>query len=413
MRHLSVTTYIHILFTVALSILAVTLYFFVATSQEKNKSQDVERYKFIAETLAYNLRLSPTEEKIQKFFFDFELRKIPSDQISNEVQKKGKTMLFVGDPDAPDVRIFKIGDSRYYIYVDMPGYRMMLIDNRADKRTTEIVTIVGAVLFLLLIVLYYMVLKKLYPLKRLHQQIEQFAEGDLNVKIAYNSYDEIGKIARSFDRAIGHIHQLMSSKNLFMRNIMHELKTPITKGRIIAETIDNETSRGFLIKAFERMNELISDLADIERITMHNFEPSLEDIFLLDVIQRTEKILLTDPEHYFINVVDHPIRTDIKLLALAFKNLMDNGIKYSPNKHVSLISNGDQMSVRSKGEPLKEDFDFYIEPFSQEEKRNHGFGLGLYIVYSITQKLGYSFQYHYDRAAGENVFTIVISESAR
>ena len=410
MKHLSVTTFIHILFTVALAILAATLYFFISTSQEKNKVQDVERYKFIAETLAYNLRLSPPEDKIQKFFHDFELRKIPSGQISKEVQKKGKTMLFVGDPDAPDVRIFKIGDSRYYIYVDMPGYRMMLIDNRADKRTTEIATIVGVVLFLLLVVLYYMVLKKLYPLKRLHQQIEQFAEGDLDVKIEYDSHDEIGKIARSFDKAIGHIHQLMSSKNLFMRNIMHELKTPITKGRIIAETIDDEMSKGFLIKAFERMNELISDLADIERITMHNFQPEFEDVFLQDVIHRTEKILLTNPEHYIVNVSDRPIRTDVKLLALALKNLMDNGIKYSPNKHVALIGIRDRLDIRSKGEPLTEDFDFYIEPFSQEEKRSHGFGLGLYIVNSIVQKLGYDFRYKYDKAAGENVFSIVLGE---
>jgi two-component system OmpR family sensor kinase len=408
-KHISVTTFIHILFSVALAILAATLYYFVLTSQETNKSQDVERYKFIAETLAYNLRLSPSEEKIQKFFRDFELRKISVDQVGKEVQKKGETMLFVGDPDAPDVRIFRIGGSRYYIYVDMPGFRMMLVDNRADKRTAEIATIVGVVLFLLLVILYYMVLKKLYPLKKLHRQIEQFAEGDLNVKIAYDSHDEIGKIARSFDKAIGHIHQLMSSKNLFMRNIMHELKTPITKGRIIAETIDDEMAKGFLIKAFERMNELISDLADIERITMHNFKPTMEDVFLLDVMHRTEKILLTDPEHYIINVPDRSIHTDVKLLALALKNLMDNGIKYSPNNHVALIGIGGRLDVRSKGEPLKEDFSFYIEPFSQEEKRSHGFGLGLYIVHSITEKLGYGFQYKYDRAAGENVFSIVIN----
>jgi len=409
-KHISVTTFIHILFSVALAILAATLYLFVLTSQEKNKSQDIERYKFIAETLAYNLRLSPPEEKIQKFFQDFQLRKIPSDSVSKEVQKKGKTMLFVGDPDAPDVRIFKLGEDRYYIYVDMPGYRMMLVDNRTDQRITEIAIIVGVVLFLLLVILYYMVLKKLYPLKKLHQQIEQFAEGDLNVKIAYDSHDEIGKIAKSFDKAIGHIRQLMSSKNLFMRNIMHELKTPITKGRIIAETIDDETTRGFLIKAFGRMNELISDLADIERITMHNFKPTMEDVFLQDVINRMEKILLTDPKHYIINIEDRPIHTDVKLLALALKNLMDNGIKYSPKHHVALLSVGNRLDIRSKGEPLKEDFSFYIEPFSQEEKRSSGFGLGLYIVNSIAEKLGYDFQYRYDRAAGENVFSIIMHE---
>jgi len=340
------------------------------------------------------------------------------------IETKGETVMIVGNPDAPDVRVFTLKGSSswlyrlfniplqktYYLYVDMPGYQMMLMDDQERSQMLDIVTLVGVVLFLLLLGLYYMVLKKLYPLKKLHRQIEQFAEGDLNVKIAYDSHDEIGKIARSFDKAIGHIHQLMSSKNLFMRNIMHELKTPITKGRIIAETIDDEMTKGFLIKAFERMNELISDLADIERITMHNFKPTMEDVFLQDVIHRMEKILLTDPEHYIINVTDRPIRTDVKLLALALKNLMDNGIKYSPKKHVALISVGNRLDVRSKGEPLQEDFSFYIEPFSQEEKRSHGFGLGLYIVHSIAEKLGYDFRYKYDRAAGENVFSIVLND---
>lgn len=408
MKHISVTTFIHILFTVALAILMATLYYFVSTSQEKNKIADLQRNKFIAETLSNSLTVAIPEEKLQKFFNELQLKKIPADTISKIVQQKGKTIFYTGEEDAPDVRIFTIGDGHYYIYVDMPGYRMMLVDNRSQKQIAEIAEIVGGILLIVILLLYYMVLKKLYPLKKLHKQIEQFAEGDLNVKIAYDSHDEIGRIARSFDKAIGHIHQLMSSKNLFMRNIMHELKTPITKGRIIAETIDDEMSKGFLIKAFDRMNELISDLADIERITMHNFQPTMEDVFLQDVIHRTEKILLTDPEHYIINVPDRPIHTDVRLLALALKNLMDNGIKYSPNKHVALLAVRDRLDVRSKGEPLQEDFGFYIEPFSQEEKRSHGFGLGLYIVYSITQKLGFSFDYHYDRAAGENVFSIGI-----
>ncbi len=410
MKHISVTTFIHILFSIALAILVATLYYFITINQEKNKTDDVARYKFIAETLAYNLRLSPPESKIQKFFRDFQLKPISSDSISNKVQKEGKTIMFIGDPDAPDVRVFKVGKEQYYIYIDMPGYRMTLIDDRTQKRMVEIAMIVGAVLFLLMLLLYYMVLKKLYPLKRLHRQIEKFADGDLDIKIAYDSNDEIGKIARSFDKAMAHIRQLMSSKNLFMRNIMHELKTPITKGRIISETIDDDVAKGFLIKAFERMNELISDLADIERITMHNFKPTKEDVFLHDVVRRTEKILFTDPSQYDIKVDDRPIHTDVKLLALAIKNLMDNGIKYSPDKHVVLRSVGNRLEVRSKGEPLKEDFEFYVEPFSQEEKRSSGFGLGLYIVHSIADKLGYGFAYKYDKNTGENVFSIVIND---
>jgi two-component system OmpR family sensor kinase len=422
-KHISVTTFIHILFTTALAILVVTLIYFVSSSLRKDQDVEITRYKFLVESLATNLRQDPPQAKIDKFLHKFHLQLIPPEQVRSQIETKGETVMIVGDPDAPDVRVFtlKARDSwlkkfleiptqkTYYIYVDMPGYRMMLVDDQKRGEMIDIVTLVGAVLFLLLLGLYYMVLKKLYPLKRLHKQIEQFAAGDLNVKIAYDSHDEIGKIARSFDKAIGHIHQLMSSKNLFMRNIMHELKTPITKGRIVAETIDDETAKGFLIKAFERMNELISDLADVERITMYDFKPNIEEVFLQDVVQRAERILLADPKRYTIRIDDRPIRTDMKLLALALKNLMDNGIKYSPDKHVTLQSVGNRLEVRSKGEPLKEDFAFYIEPFSQEEKRSSGFGLGLYIVNSITEKLGYPFRYNYDQEKGENVFSIVIN----
>ncbi len=409
MKHISVTAFVHILFSVALAILVATLYYFVSTSQQKNKIADLQRNKFIAETLANSLNVAVPDAKLYKFFKDLELKKLPVDRIGKMVQQKGKTIFYTGDPNAPDVRIFTIGDGHYYIYVDMPGYRMMLVDNRSQKQIAEIAEIVGGILFVLILLLYYMVLKKLYPLKKLHRQIEQFAAGDLNVKIAYDSHDEIGRIAESFDKAIGHIRQLMSSKNLFMRNIMHELKTPITKGRIVAETIENETAGNFLIRAFERMNELISDLADVERITMYDFKPTFEDIFLQDAIQRTERILLADPTRYTISITDRPIRTDIKLLALALKNLLDNGIKYSSDKHVTLITLGNRLEIRSKGKPLKEDFTFYIEPFSQEEKRSQGFGLGLYIVHSILEKLGYPFRYTYDNQKGENVFSIVIN----
>ena len=56
----------------------------------------------------------------------------------------------------------------------------------------------------------------------------------------YTENDEVGTISRSFNEAINIINNQSKSKDLFMRNMMHELKTPITKAMFIAETLENE-----------------------------------------------------------------------------------------------------------------------------------------------------------------------------
>jgi two-component system OmpR family sensor kinase len=255
------------------------------------------------------------------------------------------------------------------------------------------------------------VLKKLSPLKTLHKEIQQFAQGDMQMRISYVYDDEIGKIAKSFDDAILHINQLSSSKNLFMRNLMHELKTPITKGRIIVEMIEDEHIQKILIRAFERMNELIWELAEIERVTTQQFEPHYEYLMLSQVIQKSQDLLMAKPKAVSIEIQDDALTTDVKLLSLSIKNLLDNGIKYSPNKHVTLKSKKNALEIISIGEKLQHPLSYYLEPFSQAEKRSSGFGLGLYIVHSILEKLGNTLAYRYED--GKNIFSIESGEDSR
>ena len=410
MKHVSVTTFIHILFLLVFSVFLAAFYFFHTATEESRQPQDVARYKPISDSFLFRENLDMTPFVLKRFYDDYKIKPINTKDALEEIEKNGET-IFEGQTIYGRFRVFKT-PKRNYIYVQRLGYTQMFVDNQSNynERIYKLVVSIGGAMFLLFLLIYIMILKKLYPLKRLHKQIEQFAEGNLDIKIDNQGGDEIGKIAQSFDKAIGHIRQLISSKNLFMRNIMHELKTPITKGRIVSETIDDPMAKKILIRAFERMNELISDLADVERITMYNFEPTKEHIMLQDAIDRTERVLMADHERYSIKITDRPLYTDKKLLALTLKNLMDNGIKYGSDKHVKVMSVGNRIEVRSKGEPLKEEFSFYTEPFSQDEKRSHGFGLGLYIVNNILEKLGYEFKYSYDRGAGENVFSIIMDE---
>ena len=409
MKNISVTSFIHMIFSLALIIMSITIFIFISNYKEDKKSKDILKLNFLSKTLAYNLEQNPPKSKIKKFFSDFNLKQIPLESVRKDIENRGKNILdiILNNYSTPVVKVFKV-DDKYYIYVNMLNYNYMLIDKSGDK-TIQIAFIVGSIFFILLVLIYIMLLKKMTPLKKLNKKIEQFASGDLDVKIVYEGDDEIAKIAKSFDKAIKHIKQLISSKNLFMRNIMHELKTPITTSRIAAETIDDDLTKEVLIRSFARMNELIEDLAQVERVTMYTFVPVKEETTLSEIFDETEKILLKDKNFYDFKYEDGPIFTDKSLLALVLKNLIDNAIKYSNDKKANVLIIGNKIMVKSKGNKLKENLDYYTEPFSQAEKRSAGFGLGLYIVSTVLDKLNYELRYRYDDKNKENIFEVVIN----
>ena len=405
MRNLSVTTFIHILFSVAITILIATFLLFLSWDKDRRKIDEFKRYQLISITFLSNLQLSPDKDDLQKLYHDLRVKPVPRKKIKKikkEIETKGKT-VFSGGSSIGQVRVFAIEDV-HYIYVQRMSYNLMLKDDRPKNYFFEIAVASGIFLIALLLLLYLAVLKKLYPLKKLHKQIQRFAKGDMHTRITYEHDDEIGKIAKSFDDAIVHIHELSASKNLFMRNMMHELKTPITKGRIVAEMLEDESTKKILVRAFERMNELISELAEIERVTTQSFEPNFEYVMLSDILSDAQELLMTHSNCLKIEIDDTALTTDKKLMTLVLKNLIDNGIKYGKDKCVMVRTENGFIEVISQGNALEHPLSYYTEPFSQAEKRSSGFGLGLYIVDNILYKLGYRLEYRYDE--GENIFLI-------
>ncbi len=406
MKNISVTSFIHTIFILAIVVVSLAFYILFNSTQEQRDLQRILRYKSIANTFLLQKELRKNSPALKKLLKKQSLEIVPFEKVKDKIEKYGDTRLDANSIYGR-VRVFKVKNS-YYIYVERSDYELMLKDNFTLDYTTKLIAIVSIVILLLILVLYIMIIKKLTPLKRLHKEIEDFANGNLNIKISYSGDDEIAKIAKSFDKAIKHIRQLISSKNLFMRNIMHELKTPITTSRIIAESVEDDMAKKILIRSFDRMNELIEDLAQVERITMHNFKVEKKEHLLSDIFNETKKMLFKEEKHFEFNFTNSKIYTDKSLLALVLKNLIDNGIKYSPDSYAKVVVVGNKILVKSKGEKLKEDLSYYLEPFSQEEKRSSGFGLGLYIVSNILEKLGYGFRYRYDKENSENIFEIVL-----
>ncbi len=409
MKNLSVTTFIHILFSIAISILITTFLLFLSWDRDRQKIDEFKHYQLLSIMFLSRLVSLPNESELKTLYKELKVIPVEKSEVKRlkEVIKKQGETIFSGGTALGQVKVYALLGVRY-IYVQELTYNLMLKDNRKKSYFFEIAISTGIFLILVLLLLYIAILRKLYPLKTLHTQIDSFAKGNVNQHISYRYDDEIGKIAQNFDRAICHINELTNSKNLFMRNIMHELKTPITKGRIIAEMVKERDHKKVLINAFERMNELITELAQIERVTTGSFEPNSQEISLDALIRRTRELLLGRRDQVTIEVQDQMLFTDVKLFTLVLKNLMDNGIKYSRDHHVLLKSRGGVLEICSAGERLEHPLSFYLEPFSQEEKRSQGFGLGLYIVDTILKKLHYTLGYRYEK--GQNIFTISLHD---
>ena len=295
-------------------------------------------------------------------------------------------------------------DKHHYLKIEHLDELKLLMDKEFQPYRYEVIKAVFAVVAVILLAAYIFVIYKIKPLRKLKRQIVKFANGELDgVQNVGNGKDEISEVSEAFYGAVCQIKALNDSRHLFLRNIMHELKTPITKGLIAAQMIEKSKNQERLISVFHKLENLINELAAIEQITSKIGLTNKTPCLMRDLIDEAIDIAMVEKEHVGISELDEVrVMVDFKLFSVAIKNMIDNGIKYSIDKHVNIMVSKDHMKFITQGEKLKNDLDFYIQPFIKGEDAQKSFGLGLYIVSNILEAHGLKFGYEYKN--GMNVF---------
>ena len=295
-------------------------------------------------------------------------------------------------------------DKHHYLKIEHLDELKLLMDKEFQPYRYEVIKAVFAVVAVILLAAYIFVIYKIKPLRKLKRQIVKFANGELDgVQNVGNGKDEISEVSEAFYGAVCQIKALNDSRHLFLRNIMHELKTPITKGLIAAQMIEKSKNQERLISVFHKLENLINELAAIEQITSKIGLTNKTPCLMRDLIDEAIDIAMIEKEHVGISELDEVrVMVDFKLFSVAIKNMIDNGIKYSTDKHINIMVSKDHMKFITQGEKLKNDLDFYIQPFIKGEDAQKSFGLGLYIVSNILEAHGLKFGYEYKN--GMNVF---------
>jgi two-component system OmpR family sensor kinase len=315
-------------------------------------------------------------------------------QIERTFKEKGKDTHYAVDTIHLQ-RIILINNDRFKLFLENK--------NKAKYPLKRIM--VFSIVFLLIILLYLWVVRSLRPISELKNKIKTFSEGNLDIQCASDRNDEIGEVANEFDHAVAMIRELLQSRQLFLRAIMHELKTPIAKGRLMSEMLADEKSKARLHSIFERLNLLIDEFAKIEKITSKNFELHMHAYKMSDLLEASIDMLMIENPARLITVEikkDYIVKVDFELFTLVIKNLLDNAIKYSTDKHVLVIIDEDKIEIINKGEALSEALENYFKPFHTSKS---SLGLGIYIVKSILDI--HQMELVYEHKEGMNLFMIV------
>ena len=276
-------------------------------------------------------------------------------------------------------------------------------ENITDKLILNILVFVD--IFVLFLIFLY-ILKLLSPLKIITKQLTNFSNGDLSSRIDIKSNDEIGILANSFNKMASNLENLIKTREELLRDIGHELRTPIAKGKFAIEKIDDFSQKELLKKIFKDLEVLTNELIELEKLNSTKLNITTFKAETL-IVESLEKLYLDDESKIEINIQeDFKINGDLYYLSIVLKNLIDNALKYATSYPIQIDVNLNTISVSNKGKELSKQLEYYLKPFTQELSQRDGFGLGLSIVKKIIDRHDFRLEYSYRNES--NIFKICL-----
>ena len=407
-RH-SVLFKINIVFILSFAVL---LFFYLFAHKIINR---VETFKFLRKAvfLVKKNKLKDAEM--------FGVNLIKNTKNIDKILKNGKIILRRNPPRLNyTLNLLSSGGNKYLYFKSKTGTTNLLLQRISGINERQNVLLVAWIgLNVVLILLYISIFRSIRPLKKLRDNIEEFKNGNIYVDLGgYASRkDEIGFLAKEFKEAVDNLKKTMNTRVWFIRNIAHELKTPITKGKIALELLKDEdgNKKRIFTDIFNRLEMLINELFAAEKIAAGSEILNMTACGLKDVIDRATELLFVKNDGVINVIFDNPnytVKADCELLSIAIKNLLDNAVKFRTDEKSAVAVSIEKgvLSIINEGSKPSISEDAMFEPFSKDinSKNKDGFGLGLYITKQIIEKHGLKIIYEY--TGNKNIFKIDLNK---
>lgn len=242
------------------------------------------------------------------------------------------------------------------------------------------------------------------PFGKMTKSLEEIQAEDVDEKLMISDYTEMEAISTAFNEMLGRMRAIDDSRQEFVANVSHELKTPLTSMKVLADSLLSQEDvpvelykdfMGDITEEIERENNIINDLLSLVKMDRSAGTLNISVVNINELMEMIMKRLRPIAEKQSIELVLESFRpvsaeVDEVKLSLALNNLVENAIKYNKKDgwvHVTLNADHKYFFVRveDSGIGIPEDsLEHIFERFFRVDKSHSreikGTGLGLAIT---------------------------------
>ena len=245
------------------------------------------------------------------------------------------------------------------------------------------------------------------PIVKINQSLNSTFDGSAGEEMHITGFSEMDAISDSYNKMLGRMSLIEESRQEFVSNVSHELKTPLTSMKVLSDSLIQqpdapvELYREFMndINAeVDRENKIINDLLSLVKLDRKSGEMHIASVNINEMIDLVIRRIRPIAQAANVEIIYESYRevlaeVDEVKLSLAVTNLIENGIKYNKeNGSVKISLNSDHrffmITVSDTGIGIPKDavdkiFERFYRVDKMRSRQTGGTGLGLAIARSV------------------------------
>jgi two-component system sensor histidine kinase CpxA len=237
------------------------------------------------------------------------------------------------------------------------------------------------------------------PVRRLAAVVERFGTGDMNARVDMARRDELGDLARAYNRMADRIATLLGAERQLLQDLSHELRSPLARLNVAIELCRGDREGAAFADKLQaesnRLTSLVSSLIETVRAEGNLASPEMDTVDALELLREVAERAADEGDSRQVAIDAQiqggtPIRANAELLRRVFENVISNALRHAPaGSHVQVQADQDAerlvVTIRDFGSGVPDDALARLgTPFfrvdASRASATGGLGLGLAIA---------------------------------